>query len=49
MSYLSSSFSTMDLSDFQPLVSAEAKQSHVETTEEAAISRMGPIKDGLDL
>jgi hypothetical protein len=38
----------MDLSDFQPSVNAEAKQSDVETAEDAAISRLRPIQDGID-
>jgi hypothetical protein len=38
MSRVSSSLSMMDLSDFAPLVNAEAKQSDIETAEEAAIS-----------
>jgi hypothetical protein len=38
----------MDLSDFQPLVAAEAKQSDAETAEDAAISKLRPIQDGLD-
>jgi hypothetical protein len=44
----SSALSTMDLSDFQPSVAAEVKQSDVETAEEAAISRLRQTQDGLD-
>jgi hypothetical protein len=43
MSSFSSTFSTMDLRDFQPLVTAEAKQSDVETVKDAAISRLRQI------
>jgi hypothetical protein len=49
MSRFSSALSTTDLSDFEPLVSAEPKKSDVETAEEAAISRLRPIQDDLDL
>jgi hypothetical protein len=40
--------SFMDLSEFMPSVAAEAMQSEVEIAEEAAISRLRPIQDGLD-
>jgi hypothetical protein len=46
--FFSSALSTMDLSDFQPSVAAEAKKSDVGTAEEAAISRLRSIQDGLD-
>jgi hypothetical protein len=49
MGRFSNSPSTMDLSDFQPLVNAEAKQSDLETAEDGAISRLRPIQDGLEL
>jgi hypothetical protein len=39
---------TMDLRGFQSLVAAEAKQSDIETEEDAAISGRRPIQDGLD-
>jgi hypothetical protein len=45
----SGSLSTMDLSDSQPSPVAEAKQSDLETAEDAAISRFCPMQDGLDL
>jgi hypothetical protein len=48
MNRFSSALSTMDLSEFQPSVAAEAKQSDLETAEDAAISRLRPIQDGLD-
>jgi hypothetical protein len=49
MTRFSSALSTMDLSGFQPQVAAEAKDSDVETFQDAAISRLHPIRDGLDL
>jgi hypothetical protein len=39
---------TMNVSEFEPSVAAEAKQSDIETAEEAAISRLGARQDGLD-
>jgi hypothetical protein len=33
---------------FEPRPVAEAKQSDIEISEDAAISRFGPIQDGLD-
>jgi hypothetical protein len=48
MSRFSSSLSTMDLSEFQPLVTADAKRPEIETAEKAAISRLRPIHDGPD-
>jgi hypothetical protein len=48
MTRFSSALSQMDLSEFMPSVTAEATQSEVETAEEAAISRLRPIQDGLD-
>jgi hypothetical protein len=44
-----SSLSEMDLKEFAPLVSAEAIEKNVHTVEDAAISRLRPIQDGLDL
>jgi hypothetical protein len=49
MKRLSASLSTMGLSDFHPSVASEAKQSDVETAEDAAISRLRPTQDRLDL
>jgi hypothetical protein len=37
-----------DTSNFTPLVGGEAKQSHVKTAQEAAISRLCPIQDAYD-
>jgi hypothetical protein len=48
MNRFSAELSTMDLSGFTPLVSAETSSSSVETAEDAAISRLRPIQDGLD-
>jgi hypothetical protein len=48
MSRFSAALSTMDLSGFEPRVDAEAKQWDIETGEDAAISRLRPIQDGLD-
>jgi hypothetical protein len=39
----------MDLTEFMPSVAAEAAQKDVGTVEEAAISRLRPIQDSLDL
>jgi hypothetical protein len=44
----SEALSTMDLSAFEPRVCAEADDKAVQVSEEAAISRLRPIKDGLD-
>jgi hypothetical protein len=49
MNRFSAALSTMDLSDFESLVSADAKQSELETAKEAAIFRLRPIQDGLEL
>jgi hypothetical protein len=48
MQRFSSALSAMDLSGFIPSVAAEASQSHIETVEDAVISRLRPIQDGLD-
>jgi hypothetical protein len=48
MNRFSVALSTMDLSGFQPLVSAEADDKAVKVSQEAAISRLRPIHDGLD-
>jgi hypothetical protein len=48
MKGFSSALSEMDFSEFMPSISAEAEQSDIETAEEAAISRLRPIQDGLD-
>jgi hypothetical protein len=48
MNRFSEALSTMDLSDLQPLVSAEALAKNVETVEDAAISRLRLVQDGLD-
>jgi hypothetical protein len=48
MKRFSSALSALDLKDFTPQVAAEAKQSQVETAEEAAISRLCPIQDSFD-
>jgi hypothetical protein len=45
---LSAGLSRMDLSEFEPSVAAQAKQSDVETARDAAISRLRPIQGGLD-
>jgi hypothetical protein len=37
-----------DLSAFEPLVSAEASDKAVQVSEEAAISRLRPLQDGLN-
>jgi hypothetical protein len=49
MNRFSGSLSTMDLRDFQPSPAAESKQSDLETAEDAAITRLRPIQDGLEL
>jgi hypothetical protein len=48
MQRFSSAFSTMDLSEFMLSVAVEAEQSHIETVEDAEISRLRPVQDGLD-
>jgi hypothetical protein len=48
MKRFSSAMSTMNLSEFQPSVASETKQSDTETAEEAEISRLRQIQDGLD-
>jgi hypothetical protein len=49
MKHCSSALSKLNLADCTPRVSAEAKQSDLETVEDAAISRMHPIQDGSDM
>jgi hypothetical protein len=49
MNRFSSTLSTMDLRDFRPSPAAEAKQSDLETAEDAEISRLRPLQDGLEL
>jgi hypothetical protein len=49
MKHFSSALSGLDLVDFTPRVSAEAKQSDLETVEDAAVSRLRPIQDGTDM
>jgi hypothetical protein len=48
MNRFSEALSMMDLSAFEPHVSAEADDKAVQVSEEAAISRLRPIQDGLD-
>jgi hypothetical protein len=48
MTLFSGALSSMNLADFQPPPSAEAKQDDIEIADEAAISRLRPIQDGLD-
>jgi hypothetical protein len=48
MNSFSEALSTMDLAGFTPLVAAEASEKAVQLSEEAAISRLGLIQDGLD-
>jgi hypothetical protein len=38
----------MNLSEFMPSAAAEASQGEIAIVEEAAISRLHPIQDGLD-
>jgi hypothetical protein len=45
MRRFSSSLSALNLSEFQPSPSAEAKQSDLETAEEAAISSLRPMQE----
>jgi hypothetical protein len=49
MKHFTSALSRFDLADFVPRVSAEAKQSDLETVEDAAVSRLRPIQDGPDV
>jgi hypothetical protein len=49
MKHVARELSRLDLADFVPRVSAEAKQSDLETAEDAAVSRLGPIQDGPDM
>jgi hypothetical protein len=49
MKHFSSALSKLDLTDFMPGVSAEAKQSDLETVEDAAVSRLRPIQEGPDM
>jgi hypothetical protein len=44
----SAGLSRLDLTDFIPRVSAETKQSDLEIVEDAAVSRLPPIQDGID-
>jgi hypothetical protein len=49
MMLFSQALSAMARDDaFEPRPAAEAKQSDVETSEDAAISRLPPIQDGFD-
>jgi hypothetical protein len=48
MSRFLAALSTIDLSEFQPSVATEAKDSDVEAATNPAISRFRPIPDGLD-
>jgi hypothetical protein len=48
MKRFSSAQSTMNHSEFMPSVAAEAQQSEVDTAEEAAISRLRQIQDGIN-
>jgi hypothetical protein len=48
MRCVSCGISEMELGEFEPLVAAEARHSDVETAEDAAISRLRPIQDGLE-
>jgi hypothetical protein len=49
MKHFSSALSRLDLADFAPGISAEAKQSDLEAAEAAAVSRLHPIQDGPDI
>jgi hypothetical protein len=49
MRHFSGALSRLDLTDFTRRVTAEAKQSDLETTEDAAISRLRPIQDSPDV
>jgi hypothetical protein len=49
MKHFSSALSRLDLTDFMPRVSAEAKQSDLETVEDAAVSQLRPIQDAPDM
>jgi hypothetical protein len=48
MERFSSALSSMNLSESRLSVAAEVRQSDIETVEEAAISRLRPIQDGID-
>jgi hypothetical protein len=48
MKHFSGALSRLDLAGFTPRVSADAKQSDLETVEDPAISRSHPIQDGPD-
>jgi hypothetical protein len=48
MKRFSCALSELDLSDFTPQVSAEAKQIDLEIAEDAAISRLHRVQDGFD-
>jgi hypothetical protein len=49
MKYFSSALPRLNVADFTPRVSAEAKQSDLEAAEDAAVSRLRPIQDGPDM
>jgi hypothetical protein len=49
MNHFSSELSRLDLVDFTPRVSAEAKQSDLETAEDATASRLRLIQGGPDM
>jgi hypothetical protein len=49
MNRFSEGLSRMNLSDFAPYPVAEAEQSDIATSEDAAVSRLRPMQDGLDL
>jgi hypothetical protein len=48
MALFSQALSNMNLDNFEPRPAAKAKQADIETSEDAAISRLRPIQDGLD-
>jgi hypothetical protein len=48
MDHFSIALAEMNLGEFTPSVAAEAQQSEVNTAEEAAISRLRQIQDGID-
>jgi hypothetical protein len=49
MRHFSNELSRLDLADFCPRVSAEDKQTDLETVEDAAVSRLRPIQDSPDI
>jgi hypothetical protein len=49
MKHFSMGLSKLDLTEFTPRVSAEVKQSVLETVQDAAVSRLRPIQDGPDM